>query len=87
LIVSISLELQNEPDGDREIKLFPGDNHSLTKHAEEAEEMLCDFIVRYDKMAVGEGERKDVLQRKLEDKERLEDMKKGGDLGGLEKLA
>ena len=32
--------------GDRELKLFEGDDHALTGNSREAEEQLCDFIMR-----------------------------------------
>ncbi|KAK3296517.1 Alpha/Beta hydrolase protein [Chaetomium fimeti] len=72
--------------GDRMLEVFEGDNHSLSKHAEEAEEMLCEFVARCAGVRVDAQERKDVVGAELvEDGERHRLMEKGGDLRAPER--
>ncbi|OTB10711.1 hypothetical protein K445DRAFT_386474 [Daldinia sp. EC12] len=73
--------------GSRRIKLFDNDNHALSGHAHTAEAMLLDFIVKCAGLGVNEAEKKAVADRHLvEDSERTELMKKGGDLKPPESL-
>jgi pimeloyl-ACP methyl ester carboxylesterase len=75
------------PKGDRRIHVFDDDDHSLTKHAAEAEEMLCEFIAEVGDVEISEYDHENVVKRKLvEDGKRVEMMEKGGDLRGEEKL-
>lgn len=73
--------------GRREIKLFDGDNHALSGNAVNVEALLCDFI---DSCAVGlidKGQRNDLIEQDLiEKEERRELMEKGGDLRGGEHM-
>ncbi|KAK4237734.1 Alpha/Beta hydrolase protein [Achaetomium macrosporum] len=72
--------------GDRTLHVFEGDNHSLSHHAEEAEEMLCEFVARCAGVRVGPEERRDVVGAELvEDGERHELMERGGDLRAPER--
>jgi alpha/beta superfamily hydrolase len=72
--------------GDRMLEVFGGDNHSLSKHAEEAEEMLCEFVARCAGVRVDAQDRKDVVAAELvEDGERHGLMEKGGDLRAPER--
>ncbi|KAL3689522.1 hypothetical protein R1sor_015831 [Riccia sorocarpa] len=67
--------------GSRRLQLFPGDNHSLSENAQAAEAMLCDFIAECAGVHTSEAERKEVVDQTLvDDVERTELMKKGGDL-------
>ncbi len=73
-------------NGDRMLQVFEGDNHSLSKNAEEAEEMLCEFVARCAGIRVGQQERKDVIGAALvDDDERRVLMEKGGDLRAPER--
>lgn len=66
--------------GDRQIKLFDGDDHALTRHSLEAEQLIGGFILRCAGLEVKE-EAKGVLAEKLvADEDKVELMKKGGDL-------
>ena len=72
--------------GERELKLFEGDDHALTKNSREAEERLCDFIMKCAGVEI-EGEEREVVQSELvDDGDRVEFMKKGGDLKGDESV-
>jgi alpha/beta superfamily hydrolase len=73
-------------DGDRMLQVFEGDNHSLSKNAERAEEMLCEFVARCAGIRVGAQERHDVVEAELvEDGERHDLMEMGGDLRAPER--
>lgn len=68
-------------EGDARLEVFEGDNHALSKNAERAEEMLCEFVARCAGVRVGEEERRSVVGVELvEDGERHGLMEKGGDL-------
>lgn len=71
--------------GRREITLFDGDNHALSRNAVEAEVMLCDFIDSCATGLIDRDQRNDVIEQHLiEDGEREDLMRKGGDLRGGE---
>ena len=73
--------------GDREIKLFEGDNHALSHNAMAAEKMLLSFIAKCAGVSVDKSEKENVVGKKLIDNgERMELMKKGGDLRGPENI-
>lgn len=72
--------------GDREIKLFEGDDHALTKNARRAEEYLCGFIMKCAGVEVGGEEREVVRREMVGDGNRVELMKIGGDLRGEENV-
>lgn len=74
--------------GDRTIKLFPGDDHALTRNSLKAEELLCDFIAKCAGVEVGDREQVDVVRKPLvgDGKEKIELMRKGGDLRGKESV-
>ncbi|KAM0543717.1 hypothetical protein ACHAPJ_012166 [Fusarium lateritium] len=73
--------------GNRELKLFPDDNHALSRNAKEAEQVLGDFVTRCAGLQVDESEKKTVIDRVLlEDSERTEFMIKGGDLESPESI-
>ncbi|KAJ9122668.1 hypothetical protein QFC24_004096 [Naganishia onofrii] len=76
--------------GDRQLKLYEGDDHALTRNAKEAEEMLVRFIARCAgvRMNTLDSKERKVLDDSLigSVKEAVEVMKKGGDLDGQERL-
>ncbi|EON65133.1 hypothetical protein W97_04370 [Coniosporium apollinis CBS 100218] len=73
--------------GDRKLKLFDGDNHALSRNALRAEEMLCEFIMGCAGVTIREDEQKGVVQSELVgDGERMEKMRRGGDLRGRESM-
>lgn len=72
--------------GERKLKLFEGDDHALTKNAREAEEILCDFIMKCAGVEIRGEERKVVQSQLVDDGDRVELMKKGGDLKGDESV-
>ncbi|KAL8766197.1 MAG: hypothetical protein Q9209_006962 [Squamulea sp. 1 TL-2023] len=87
--------------GKKEMKLFEGDDHALTRNAKEAEEMLCRFVMRCAEVEIvsGEGQvlkeevvkvvREEAVRMREEavhGNERVELMKRAGDLGGDERI-
>ena len=75
-------------EGERELRLFEGDNHALTENAAAVEAMLCEFIDRCAGIVTDEAERKDIIERVLVEKgEREMYMQSGGDLRGSESIA
>jgi hypothetical protein len=71
--------------GSRTMKLFEGDDHALSKNAETAEEMLCSFIAECAGIEIDGQEREAIIEQKLvEENDRIELMKRGGDLRGDE---
>jgi hypothetical protein len=75
------------PNGNRRMELFDGDDHALTRHAAEAEEILCDFIAGVGGVKISDIDQKEVVKKQLvDDGERVEMMKKGGDLRGEERV-
>lgn len=73
--------------GDRNIKLFDGDDHALTKNSMKAEELLCDFIMRCAGVDIAEDERRNVVRKPLlDEKDKIEKMQQGGDLRGQESI-
>jgi pimeloyl-ACP methyl ester carboxylesterase len=67
-------------EGERELKLFEGDNHALTRHSLEAEQLLGGFILR---CAGSESSTKDeaaIAEKLVGEGEKVDLMKKGGDL-------
>ncbi|KAK3898133.1 Alpha/Beta hydrolase protein [Staphylotrichum tortipilum] len=73
-------------DGDRMLQVFEEDNHSLSRNAEEAEELLCEFTARCAGVPVSSDERRKVVEAELvEPAERHELMERGGDLRAPER--
>ncbi|KAJ9117030.1 hypothetical protein QFC22_004689 [Naganishia vaughanmartiniae] len=76
--------------GDRQLKLYEGDDHALTRNAKEAEDMIVRFIARCAgvRMTDLEPEERKVLDDSLigSVEEAVEVMRKGGDLEGQERL-
>ncbi|KAL2123658.1 hypothetical protein VTJ04DRAFT_23 [Mycothermus thermophilus] len=72
--------------GECVLHIFPEDDHLLRKNAQKAEEMLCEFVAKCAGVTVGEEERKEVVwQELMNDDERMELMRKGGDLRSPER--
>ncbi|KAI4112917.1 MAG: hypothetical protein LQ338_008256 [Usnochroma carphineum] len=72
--------------GERELKLFEGDDHALTGHAVEAEERLCRFVMKCAGVKEADGERELVEGKLVDGKDRVRLMEKGGDLDGPENV-
>ncbi|KAL8816921.1 MAG: hypothetical protein Q9223_004150 [Gallowayella weberi] len=70
--------------GERELKVFEGDDHALTRNAREAEEMLCRFVMRCAGVKEGKAEGGIVKQEVVDGKERVRLMERAGDLGSGE---
>jgi len=62
--------------GERELKLFEGDGHSLRKNAGKVGKMLCAFVMRF----AGVEERRVVRRKLVRDDDSVYLMKKGGEL-------
>lgn len=73
-------------EGERELRLFERDDHALTRNAREVEERLCDFVMRCVGVEIREEERKVVWSELVDAGDRVELMKKGGDLKGDESI-
>ncbi|KAK4139349.1 Alpha/Beta hydrolase protein [Dichotomopilus funicola] len=81
--VGCSRKVLDDGLGDVLLRVFEGDNHTLSKNAEEAEVMLCEFVARCAGVRLGGRDRKSVVETELvEDVERLSLMRRGGDLRG-----
>lgn len=74
----------DDPNGDRTLKLFEGDDHGLTNHALEAEEALFDFVARTLGRQSKAAEAGEAVKEELigDRQERLNVMKQGHDLEG-----
>lgn len=77
-------------EGDREMKLFPGDDHGLTRHAVQVEKKLFGFVVKC--LGLSEGLGYEVLWQAGQDLvgevgERVKEMEMGRDLEGGERLS
>ena len=85
---SCSQRLYNQygASGERELKVFEGDDHALTRNSREAEVRLCDFIMRCVGVEIQGDERKVVQSTLVDDGDRVQLMKKGGDLKGDESV-
>lgn len=51
--------------GSRELKLFGDDDHALTRNSLQAEQLLCDFIMKQTGEDIGQQEQQDVVQKPL----------------------
>lgn len=72
--------------GQRKVHFFEGDDHTLTRNSVEAERMLCEFIVDVAGLKMGDAERDMVKKSLVDDRDKVEMMKKGGDLKGAESV-
>ncbi|OCL10216.1 alpha/beta-hydrolase [Glonium stellatum] len=73
-------------NGDRQLKLFEGDDHALSKNSEEAEKMLCEFVLKCAAVGVVAEDRGILEEKLLTEEEKIDLMKKGGDLRGEESI-
>lgn len=70
-------------EGDVQLKLFDGDDHSLSRNSMEVEELLCNFIMTEAGENIQDAEHTSVVQKPLlGEQEKLDKMEKGGDLRG-----
>lgn len=72
--------------GERTIRLFQGDDHALTRCSGEAEELLCEFIVRLAGVDVADGEREVMREVLVGGQQKVDLMREGGDLRGDEQI-
>ncbi|KAJ9628546.1 hypothetical protein H2203_002447 [Taxawa tesnikishii (nom. ined.)] len=73
--------------GKRDLKLFEGDDHALTRNSKKAEELLIDFIAKCAGVEVGSDEERNVVKKTLVDgHDKVQKMKQGGDLRGAENI-
>ncbi|KAL8893479.1 MAG: hypothetical protein Q9192_005219 [Flavoplaca navasiana] len=72
--------------GERELRVFEGDDHALRGNAKVAEEMLCWFVMRCAGVEGQRGGGELVGEDVVGDGERMELMGKGGDLRGKESV-
>jgi hypothetical protein len=70
--------------GDRSLKLFDGDDHALTKNSGEAERLIGEFVLKCAGLGVGVGEEEVLDEKLVGEKEKVELMRRGGDLRGDE---
>lgn len=70
--------------GYRKVHYFEGDDHALTRNSSEAEKMLCEFIADIAGLRMGSTERGLLGKSLVDDGDKINKMKKGGDLRGAE---
>ena len=70
--------------GERTIRLFENDDHALTRNSLQAEELLCEFIMKQAGVDILDGERTLVGEPLVGAEEKVDLMQKGGDLRGDE---
>ncbi|KAF3048082.1 hypothetical protein E8E12_010126 [Didymella heteroderae] len=67
-------------NGDRCLHLFPGDDHALTRNSLEAEQLIGRFILKCAGIEPERGDEDALAEKLVRDGEKVELMKKGGDL-------
>jgi dipeptidyl aminopeptidase/acylaminoacyl peptidase len=70
--------------GQRKIHYFEGDDHALTRNSAEAEKMLCEFIADVAGLRMSTTEKEMMNKSLVDEGDKIETMKKGGDLKGAE---
>ncbi|KAG9824078.1 alpha/beta-hydrolase, partial [Aureobasidium melanogenum] len=70
--------------GHRKVHYFEGDDHALTRNSSEAEKMLCEFITDIAGLNVGRTESGLLGKSLVDDEDKVNKMKQGGDLRGAE---
>ncbi|KAI4252203.1 MAG: hypothetical protein L6R42_008067 [Xanthoria sp. 1 TBL-2021] len=83
---SESLYRRYGEEGTRELKLFEGDDHALTRNAREAEEILCRFVMKCADVEEREEESEVVKEKVVDGRERVPLMERAGDLAGEERV-
>jgi hypothetical protein len=66
--------------GDRQLKLFDGDDHALTKNALQAEIAIGEFVMKCAGVSLEDGDSALLKAEAVGDDERVEVMRQGGDL-------
>lgn len=74
------------PKGKKKVHYFEGDDHALTRNSNEAERMLCEFIADVTGLKIGDAERELVNESLVVEGDKIDLMKKGGDLKGAESI-
>ncbi|CAD0091660.1 unnamed protein product [Aureobasidium vineae] len=72
--------------GQRKAHYFDGDDHALTRNSAEAEKMLCEFITGIAGLKLESVEREMVNRSLVDEGDKTEAMKRGGDLRGAESI-
>ena len=72
--------------GQRKVHCFEGDDHALTRNSLETERMLCEFIADVAGLNMGKAETEMVNKSLVDQGDKIEIMKKGGDLKGAESI-
>lgn len=72
--------------GERMIRLFENDDHALTRNSPQAEELLCEFIMKQAGVDIVNEERTLVGEPLIGAEEKVDLMQKGGDLRGDEQV-
>lgn len=67
-------------NGDRYLHLFPGDDHALTRNSLEAEQLIGGFILKCAGIKPEKGDEGALAEKLVQDGEKVELMKRGGDL-------
>jgi hypothetical protein len=74
-------------EGEREISLFEGDDHALTSNSLEAEQLIGGFVLRCAGLKPSSSDEAVIAERLVGEDEKVELMKKGGDLRRNESVA
>ncbi|KAF2867762.1 Alpha/Beta hydrolase protein [Massariosphaeria phaeospora] len=72
--------------GDRELKLFEGDDHALTRNSLEAERRIGAFILKCAAIDANDETEATLNQKLVQDEDKIGLMEKGGDLRGHESV-
>lgn len=73
--------------GKRVVRFFEGDDHALTGNSAEAERLIAEFILERAGVHVSTREMREVMDKTLVgEEEKVELMKRGGDLRGEERV-
>ncbi|THW63989.1 alpha/beta-hydrolase [Aureobasidium pullulans] len=72
--------------GDRKVHYFEGDDHALTMNSANAERLMCEFIASIAGVRMGNAEKEIVGKTLVDDSDKIEKMRSGGDLRGLESV-
>ncbi|KAG9668829.1 alpha/beta-hydrolase, partial [Aureobasidium melanogenum] len=77
-------DMYGSKGGHRKVHYFEGDDHALTRNSSEAEKMLCEFIADIAGLNVGSIESGLLSKSLVDDEDKVNKMKQGGDLRGAE---
>lgn len=72
--------------GDRKVHYFEGDDHALTMNSADTERIVCEFIASIAGVKMGNAEKEIVGKTLVDDSDKIEKMRSGGDLRGLESV-